>query len=282
MRREVLPPAGRRPHNACVRRILRLSFRAAAVFLLMPTFSSAARLTKPAEQAFAAYISTLEGRIAWQRPDPAMNMEAGAVRVQPVNGGSWQVTGGLLHHWRAAALAPGAGAGEMVSLLRDYNHLAAYYAPEVVSSRALTDDGTRATLAMRFKKQRVITVVLDTEFEAQSGLTDPARGYGFSRSTHVWQVDQPGSPRERRRPEGDDDGFLWRLNSYWRFEETRDGLLVECDAVSLTRDVPTGLGWLILPIIQTLPRASLEFTLTATRNVLASGAMRRHNHDRAN
>jgi len=135
---------------------------------------------------------------------------------------------------------------------------------------------------MRFRKQRVITVVLDAEFDSRSAIVGPGRGYSSSRSTHIWQIDHPGTPEERRRPEGNDDGFLWRLNSYWRFEELPQGLFIECEAVSLTRDVPAGLGWLITPIVETLPRSSLEFTLTATKNALAENAGRRHNDDRAN
>ena len=72
--------------------------------------------------------------------------------------------------------------------------------------------------------------------------------------------------------EGDDDGFLWRLNTYWSFLEVPGGLLIECEAISLTRDVPAGLGWLVAPVIQDMPRESLKFTLTATRN--ASGLKR--------
>jgi hypothetical protein len=43
---------------------------------------------------------------------------------------------------------------------------------------------------------------------------------------------------------------------------------VECQAISLTRGVPSGLGWLIEPIIRNLPRESLANTLQATRNAL--------------
>ena len=72
------------------------------------------------------------------------------------------------------------------------------------------------------------------------------------------------------------------MNSYWTFQEQPEGLFIECEAVSLTRDVPAGLGWLITPIVESLPRASLEFTLTATKNALAGIAERRQNNDRAN
>jgi hypothetical protein len=273
--------------------------RILAILLTAPALSLAAHLSPPAENAFETYILNVEARLARQRSSPDSRAAVfpregaarrgaereplrGDVRVEPVNGGSWEVSGGLLHHWRGAALVPDATPKDMLALLRDYNHLSLYYAPEVVSSQALTDGGKRATLAMRFKKRQVITIVLDAEFEAESGLDGNGRGYSFSRSTHIWQIDQPATAQERRRTEGADDGFLWRLNSYWNFEPSRDGLLMECEAVSLTRDIPAALGWLIAPIIKTLPRASLEFTLTATKNALAAHAMRRLNDDYAN
>ena len=45
-------------------------------------------------------------------------------------------------------------------------------------------------------------------------------------------------------------------------------MIIECEAVSLTRGVPPGLAWLIDPIIRNLPRESLENTLRDTRSAL--------------
>jgi hypothetical protein len=114
--------------------------------------------------------------------------------------------------------------------------------------------------------------VLDGEYKVESRLSGNDRGYSFSRSLHVWQVDSPGTAQERRRPEGQDDGFLWRLNSYWSFTRVLGGLQMECEAVSLTRDVPVGLGWLVIPVIAELPREELAFTLKATRKALIEHA----------
>jgi len=63
-------------------------------------------------------------------------------------------------------------------------------------------------------------------------------------------------------------GFLLRRYSYWRFQEREGDVCVECRAISLTRDVPLGLGWIIGPIIQELPKESLLSTLEATRKAL--------------
>jgi hypothetical protein len=58
------------------------------------------------------------------------------------------------------------------------------------------------------------------------------------------------------------------LNSDWRFEERDGGTWVECEAISLTRDIPTGLGWIVQPIIRDLPKESLLNTLRSTRAAL--------------
>ena len=269
---------------------MRLRMRAAATVLLLAAPCPAARLGSPAQRAFDDYTVTLEKRLAQQHASPdtylaVLNLGAaerteaerqlrsGDLRVEPVNGGTQEVGGGLLHHWRGAAFVPGAKAKDMLALLRDYNHLARYYAPEVESSHVMSDHGGVATVAMRMKKQKVVTVVFDTEYDVRAGLTGVS-GYSFSRSTHIWQIEAAGTAHERRLPEGDDDGFLWRLNSYWSFLELPDGLLIECEAVSLTRDVPTGLGWLVTPIIEDMPRESLTFTLSATRNALESNPLK--------
>jgi hypothetical protein len=199
---------------------------------------------------------------------------SGEIQVAAINGGTWQVDGALIHHWRGAAFVLDATPKDMIALLRDFNHSSGHYAPEVVSTRVLTDNGQTATIAVRLKEQRILTVVLDAEFTVETRLSGNDRGYSASRSTHVWQIDNPGTGEERRRPQGEDDGFLWHLNSYWSFtraslsDASRQGLLIECEAVSLTRDVPVGLGWLITPLIADFPRETLEFTLRSTKKAL--------------
>ena len=87
-------------------------------------------------------------------------------------------------------------------------------------------------------KKKVITVTLDTEHDVHYIPIDATHERSKSYSTKITEVG------------GGDHGFLWRLNSYWRFEQADGGVYVECQAISLTRDVPTGLGWMIKPIIR--------------------------------
>jgi hypothetical protein len=267
-----------------------LMVRTAVIILALSVPCFSARLGAPAQQAFDTYTATVEKRLVQQHtkpltylasssstsltPELLQQLRSGDLKMEPVEGGTWPVTGGLLHHWRGLAFVPGVRAAAMLSLLRDYDHLFTYYAPEVESSRLVAERGGIATVAMRFKKQMVAPIVLDGEFEVHNGLAGEGAGYSESRSTHLWEVVFPGTTHERRMKEGDDDGFLWRLNTYWSFVEVPGGLLIECEAISLTRDVPPGLGWLVAPVIQDMPRDSLKFTLTATRNALSSPPMK--------
>jgi hypothetical protein len=263
----------------------------AGAFLLLAANCGAAHLSPSAQQAYEVYVANLEARLARQHARPetylaVLNADAGdpnrfvlpgEMQVKAVNGGTWQVPGALLHHWRGTAFVPNATPAEMLAVLRDFGNFPRHYAPQVVAVRALTDDGQAATLAVRFKEQRVVTIVLDGEYKVESRLSGADRGYSVSRSLHFWQVDNPGTARERRRPEGRDDGFLWRLNSYWSFTRVHGGLQMECEAVSLTRDVPAGFGWLVTPIIADLPSEELEFTLRATRSALIKYAAQEAN-----
>jgi hypothetical protein len=264
---------------------MRLKTWTAMITLLLAGTCSAATLTPTARQEFDNYVTALEKRLSQQhassdtylavlnletsrRSDAMRQTRAGEIRVDPVNGGTRELAGALLHHWRGTAFVPGAQAKDMLTLLRDYDHLTSYYAPEVQSSRLVSGNTEVTTVAMRMRKQKVVTVVLDAEYDVHTGMSSATAGYGFSRSIHVWQVANPSTHGERRLPEGKDDGFLWRLNSYWSFLEVPGGLLIECEAVSLTRDIPIGLNWLIAPILESTPRESLTFTLIATRNAL--------------
>jgi hypothetical protein len=71
-----------------------------------------------------------------------------------------------------------------------------------------------------------------------------------------------------RDESGVDHGFLWRMNTYWRFEQVSGGVLLECEVVTLTRDVPRGLGWAVTPFVTSVPKEGMEFTLEKTRKML--------------
>src|SRR5215469_10515592 len=251
--------------------------RTEIAFLLLLGISPgvAANLTPADAAEFDHYVTRAEAELQTRQAsqaEPRLRSSGSNPWIEPVNGGTHELRRALLHHWHAASLVLKATPSQMLMLLRDYEHLSLHYAPEIASSRVLTGVGDEATIALRLREQRVVTVVLDAEYRVNSRLENQDRGFSFSRSTHIWEVAWPGTDRERRQKEGDDDGFLWRLNSYWTFRRVGDGLLIECEAISLTRDIPAGLGWLIAPFIQDLPRQMLASTMEKTKEALLKEA----------
>jgi len=175
---------------------------------------------------------------------------------------------GMIHHWVGVIFVPGATLGETLHLLQDYDHQTSYYSPDVMRSRILEHSGNDFRVYMRFRRKKVITVVLDTEHEIYYSPLDATRAHSRSATLRVTEVENAGKPDETQKPVGRDGGYLWRMNTWWRFLERDGGTYVQSESVSLTRSIPTGFGWLIGPFVTSIPREALTFTLTATRSAL--------------
>jgi hypothetical protein len=232
-------------------------------------------------QGFKAYIHDAEsameqtlaapGTFLWcdTSPKAAQQVRDGQVVAQFWSGrGPVKVPNGLIHDWIGAAFVPGATIKETLALIQDYDNHANIYKPEVIASKLISHDGSDFQIYLRLLKKKIITVVLDTDHEVHYRCLDRTRWLCRSHTTRVAEVEAPGSPKERVLPPDAGYGFLWRLNSYWRFHEQEKGVYFECRAISLTRDVPFGMGWVIEPIIQKLPKESLIHTLECTRQAL--------------
>jgi hypothetical protein len=121
---------------------------------------------------------------------------------------------------------------------------------------------------MRVRQRHVITVVMDTAYDVSFGRLDARHGYSISRSTQISEIDSPGTSRERALNAKEEYGFLWRLTTYWSYEERDGGVYMQIESISLTRSIPTGLGWAIGPFVESVPRESLEFTLRSVCSAL--------------
>jgi hypothetical protein len=242
-----------------------------------PWRAPAAELKPQTVAAFDRYIQQaeqkLEGRqnFLWagESAARARRVRQGEIVVEPATGTlETPVFDGLVHDWVGAVFLPGATLGQTLAAGQDYTRHKDIYRPEVLDSTMLAHTGNDFRVYLRLLKKKIVTVVLDTEHDAHYERVDGTRWRSRSRSTKIAEVKNAGQRNERVLPPGTGAGYLWRLNSYWRFEERDGGTWVECEAISLTRDVPTGLGWLIEPIIRSLPRESLASTLRETRAAL--------------
>jgi hypothetical protein len=236
-----------------------------------------AELKETTDQAFQEYVRSTEARLdkqlaagsfLWADGDTerARGVRSGKIVVQPATGKiDVPVTDGLIHDWIGAVFIPGTTLEGVLALVQDYDHHQKVYQPEVIDSKLLSRSGNDFQVYLKLLKKKVLTVTLNTYHRVRYVPVDGKRAYSRSYSTRIAEVESG-----KELPPGDDHGFLWRLDSFWRFEERDGGVYVECEAISLTRSVPTGLGWLINPIIQNLPRESLTNTLRETREALVA------------
>ena len=208
------------------------------------------------------------GTFLWSdsSPERAQQVRSGKVLAQFWSGrGPVKVPHGLIHDWIAAAFIPDTNLKNTLALMQDYDNHKNIYKPEVIDSKLISRHGNDFRIYMRLLKKKIITVVLDTEHRVHYRPLGRRRWLCRSYTTRVAEVENAGGNQERVLPPDTGYGFLWRLDSYWRLQERDGGVVVECRAISLTRDVPFGLGWTIEPIIQKLPKESLIKTLEATR-----------------
>jgi hypothetical protein len=263
---------------------------ATAVALAVATIAvSAAELKPQTVAAFERYQAAAEQAIAGDLADSSRfvrvlrdptnrtavseRLHRGEVVVERLRvkagGRDIDIPDGLVHHWVGATFIAGASLDAAVSMMQDYNRHSVIFKPNVVQSRLISQDGDRYRFFLRLFLKKVITVTVNTEHEAVFTRHDPRRVSSMIHSTRIAEVEEANTPAERERPIGNDGGFLWRFNTYWRFAEADGGIYIECESVTLTRGIPMGFGWLIGPFVTSIPRETLSMTLEATRRGLA-------------
>jgi hypothetical protein len=251
------------------------------LLVVMPDIAGAEQPSLAAMAGFNTYVAALEAGLAARRGkttglvtlgEPSAQTEArlrrGELVLENLTPAKNDLPGAMLHHWRGTAFLAGATAADAQRIMRDFAAYPRIYAPQVVSARVLSQNGNRYQAIMRVKQKHVITVVMDTAYDIEFGQPDARRFWSSSRSTRIDEIDDAGTKNERTLSPADQHGFLWRLNTYWSFEERDGGLYMQIESVSLTRSIPAGLGWVIGPFVESVPRESLAFTLRATRYAL--------------
>lgn len=220
------------------------------------------KLDSRTEKAYDAYIEKAE---AGMTGAPWRDVPAGSLVIEPWGGKSpIAVPDGLLHDWVTATMAPGTTVEKAIAHLQDYDRYKQVY-PDVVDARVIARDADRWRVYMKLKKKKVLTAVLNTEYDILFEPKAPGRWRILSRSTKVAELDD-----NKELPIGTGHGFLWRLNAYWTIEQRGSGVYLECRSISLSRDVPTGLGWLVKPMVSSVPRESLRDMLESTRRALGA------------
>src|SRR6266849_10337405 len=247
------------------------------------------KLKTETQEAFERYVKQVEARnegelkrgsaLLWvdglpekQRAEAYTALKRGEVKMQKLEildgGKPIACPGGMIHHWTGVVFVPGAKLEDVLGVLEDYDQHSVYYAPDVERSKIESREGDHFRVFLRFRRHKVVTVVLNTEHNVQYYHDAPGRAHSRSSAVRIAEVENAGKSDEREKTPGNDGGFMWRMETWWRMEERDGGVYVQSEVASLTRDIPTGLGWMIKPFVTGIPKESLTFTLEATRKAV--------------
>ena len=178
------------------------------------------------------------------------------------------VPDGIIHHWIGTVLFAGAPMAKTIAFVQDFDRYADFFKPMMRQSKLKKREGDVFDTWVQLYTKKVVTVVLNVDHHVEYGKYDEDHVFSTSRSTRVAEVDDFGSPSEHEKPVDGGTGFLWRTNLYCNFEARPEGTYEQCESVSLTRDIPFVLSWLIGPFVNSVPREALEYSLGKAREAL--------------
>ena len=261
-----------------------------SLWLVVVAGGAAAELKPETVAAFDRYVAVTEARIrsevdgerpflwvdrlaAEERADVYTRLAQGDVQVERLQtrDGDEKISipSGLVHHWIGTVLIPGVSLESTIALIRDYNQYAEFYRPNVRKASILEQEGDRFKVYAQLYMKKILTAVLDTEYDAEFIAVDDRRAYVPSRTTRILEVEDHDTPDERVKPEGRDRGFLWRFNNYCSFEYRDEGTYMQCESVSLSRGLPFLVGAIVRPFVTAIPKETMTFILAAARQRLA-------------
>lgn len=265
-----------------------LFFRA-SVFRVPVALSLAAGLAAPAAgtgwpssgaiAGWTAYVAATEQRIARELTTPdrflAQDFRAGAdanrravlagekvideLESRDARGGEIGIPDAMVQHWRGATFVRGARLDDLLRRLQ--SGAPAAKQEDVLASRVLERGPDRMRVYLRLQRKKFVTVVYNTEHEVTFRRHSPTRASSTSKAVRIAEVESAGTAAERELPAGQDRGFLWRLNAYWRYEQVPGGVIVECESLTLSRPIPYGLGYIVSPLVASAARESMDRVL---------------------
>ena len=250
-----------------------------AWLLLSPGGPAPAELQPQTIAAWDRYVSATVQRIDRELASPAgflvLDFQALArgetlieeMKTRDADGDEIDVPAGSIQHWRGAVLIRGVSLDRMMAALESGDTLRGQQ--DVVDWRVLERAAGRMRTFVRLRRESVVTVTYDTEHEIAVARMATNRAASRSVATRIAEIEDAGTPNERARPPGDDRGFLWRLNGYWRYEETPEGVIAEVESLTLSRSIPLVVRPFIGVFVNRIARGSVETTLAGLRTNLS-------------
>ena len=251
-----------------------------------------AELRPPTVLAWDGYVRAVEARIdtelrtttpflvlerlpQGEQQKAAAALASGAVFITQVPGPTLRgpspvIPDGLVHHWLGVVRIPGARVDDVLAFVQRYDDSPRYF-DDAIASKLVQRNGDDFEVFLKLKREKSVlgyrvSKVYNTTHRVAYRRIDATHAASRSVATRIAELADADKPNGPENPIGHDAGYLWRLNSYWRFVETGDGVTVECESVTLSRDIPSILSWFVAEIVEGIARESVEQTLGSIKN----------------
>jgi putative flippase GtrA len=194
--------------------------------------------------------------------------------IQNADGQSIHIPDGMIHHWRGSVFIPGVPLDFVFSRVTNPTKEDTRQ-EDVLDSRILESAPGQLKLYLKLQRSKIITVVYNTEHLVRYKWHGASQAFSSSIATKISEIEFLSGNTEREKLEGHDRGFLWRMNSYWRYQQVPGGVIVECESMTLSRSIPSFLEFMVRPIIHKVARESMHRTLQSMKTrILQSYALR--------
>ena len=284
-----IPLIGHRPKRYLLRCLVvgLLVASAQATELKADTAAAFERYIRATEAEHADDLRKSHFLVIDRLPDPSRNetyakLRQGQIYIEQLHtkegGRPISIPGGLVHHWVGVIFIPVATLSQVLAVLQDYDNHKNIYKPDVRRSKLLKHGENEFKVYLQFYRKSIVTVVINANFDVHYTMLGSKRALSQSYSTRIAEVENPDKPKERELPVGNDHGYLWRLDNFWRVEEKDGGTYIQVESVGLSRAIPAIFAWLINPLLKNIPRTVLSNLLNATRRAVANRASTKKNH----
>jgi hypothetical protein len=268
------------------------------LFFDLPPLLIAAELSPQTAKAWDQYLQWANAKVQRELSDPKAflfqntlpakerdsiqkRISSGEIIAQRVSGiipsdSKFKMSDGEIHHWRGTIELHNVSLARLLQFLQDYDSHAGKFA-DVERSKLISKSGNQYRFSFRLSRSKAfVTAYYNTEQECSYSLFGSNRASSQSTATRIAQLENPGTSSEREKPPGNDDGYLWRLASWWRFEQRGSDVIIELESASLSRDIPAFIKFVpyISQYIRSTPKETLESVLSSIRISMAKPTVR--------
>ncbi len=186
----------------------------------LPSFDPGIDLQSGIKQAFDAYVARTQAindkdmqgaDFLWidaaektSRAEAYAKLKRGDVLMRHISDskGISDPPGAMVHDWQGLVFIPGVKLDDVLQVLQDYDHQSTYFAPDVEKSKIEEHDGDHFRVYLRFKRKKIVTVVLNTEHDVTYFRDSPLRAHSRSSAIRIAEVDNPGETSEKEKNTG--------------------------------------------------------------------------------